>query len=581
MRISIAQINSTIGDFSGNREKILAFSRQAEGAGADLILFPELAISGYPPMDLLDQDYFVEMNIRTLRILQRELPRGLAAGVGYVGRNPDSAGKALVNMYGIIRGGRLVFEQVKTLLPTYDVFDEARNFESARKWSVFEWKGERIGVAICEDVWRETETPGTAYMQDPVRQLLDQGISLLCVPSASPYVAGKLKIRRSLAERISRRGNIPLIYINAVGANDSIIFDGRSFIVAPEPAGSGEGCSLRASARAFEEELVTWDSGDPVPAPKEKAPVKPSGRGLGEDPGGAEEPASAAGLSGEELDILEDALVLGIRDYMKKCGFSRTHLGLSGGIDSALAAYLAVKAVGKDRVVCFSMPSRFSSPGSRDDATALADNLGIRLHALPIEPVFTSFLTSLEGVFENRPFDLAEENLQARIRGTLLMAYSNKFESMLLATGNKSELAMGYCTLYGDMAGALAPIGDLFKTEVFALCRRINARAGEAVIPDAIIAKPPSAELRPNQKDQDSLPPYEELDAILRLYLFDNLEAAEIAKQGWDRELTGRIIRTVARAEFKRRQAPPVLKVSPRAFGMGRRMPIARLVYET
>ncbi|MDR1107778.1 MAG: NAD+ synthase, partial [Spirochaetaceae bacterium] len=453
------------------------------------------------------------------------------------------------------------------LLPTYDVFDEARNFESARQWPVFEWKGERIGVAICEDVWRETETPGTAYVKDPVRQLLDQGISLLCVPSASPYVAGKLTIRLSLAERISRRGDIPLIYINAVGANDSIIFDGRSFVVAP-PAASGTARFLRLTARAFEEELVTWDS-------REAAPRE--GVSVGDDtPHRGDE---------TELDILEDALVLGIRDYMKKCGFSRAHLGLSGGIDSALVAYLAVKAVGKDQVVCFSMPSRFSSPGSRDDAAELAENLGITLHTLPIEPVFTSFLTGLEGVFENRPFDLAEENLQARIRGTLLMAYSNKFASMLLTTGNKSELAMGYCTLYGDMAGALAPIGDLFKTEVFALCRRINARSaarGETpIIPEAILTKPPSAELRPGQKDQDSLPPYEDLDAILRLYLFDNLEGAEIAKQGWDSELTAWIIKTVARSEFKRRQAPPVLKVSPRAFGMGRRMPIARLVYET
>jgi NAD+ synthase (glutamine-hydrolysing) len=499
MRISIAQINSTIGDFSGNREKILAFSRRAAGEGADLALFPELAISGYPPMDLLDQDYFVEMNIRTLRILQRELPPDLAVGVGYVGRNPDTAGKALVNIYGILLGGCLVFEQVKTLLPTYDVFDEARNFESARKWSVFEWKGERIGVAICEDVWRETETPGTAYMKDPVRQLLDQGISLLCVPSASPYVAGKLKVRLTLAERISRRGNIPLIYINAVGAYDSIIFDGRSFVAAPD--GSGEGCLLRIKAGAFEEELVTWDSEEP--ASQEKTPVQSGGD---VSPDGD---TYGVGLSEAELDILEDAMVLGIRDYMKKCGFSQAHLGLSGGIDSALVAYLAVKAVGKDRVVCFSMPSRFSSQGSRDDAAELAENLGIRLHTLPIEPVFTSFLTGLEGVFEGRPFDLAEENLQARIRGTLLMAYSNKFGSMLLTTGNKSELAMGYCTLYGDMAGALAPIGDLFKTEVFALCRRINARAsgGKAVFPEAILTKPPSAELRPNQKDQDSLPP--------------------------------------------------------------------------
>jgi NAD+ synthase (glutamine-hydrolysing) len=573
MRISIAQIDSTIGDFAGNGEKIREFSRRAAGEQADLVLFPELAISGYPPMDLLDQDYFVEMNLRTLRVLQRDLPRDLAVGVGYVGRNPDSAGKALVNMYGIILEGRLVFEQVKTLLPTYDVFDEARNFESARQWPVFEWKGERIGVAICEDVWRETEIPGTSYLKDPVRQLLDQGISLLCVPSASPYVAGKLKVRRALAERISRRGDLPLIYINAVGSNDSIIFDGRSFIVAPERAGLGEGCSLRASGRAFEEDLITWDSGGRAPAAPGQEPAAP-----GEDLYGV-------GLTGEDLDVLEDALVLGIRDYMAKCGFTRAHLGLSGGIDSALAAYLGVRAVGKDRVVCFSMPSRFSSQGSRDDAADLADNLGIRLHSLPIEPVFTSFLSSLEGVFGDRPFDLAEENLQARIRGTLLMAYSNKFGSMLLTTGNKSELAMGYCTLYGDMAGALAPIGDLFKTEVFALCRRINARAqaaGEkAPIPEAIIAKPPSAELRPNQKDQDSLPPYEELDAILRLYLFENLSAQEIALRGGDAELAGKIITTVARAEFKRRQAPPVLKVSPRAFGMGRRMPIARRIYET
>jgi NAD+ synthase (glutamine-hydrolysing) len=275
---------------------------------------------------------------------------------------------------------------------------------------------------------------------------------------------------------------------------------------------------------------------------------------------------------------------MGIRDYMGKCGFKRAHLGLSGGIDSALVAYLGVKAVGADNMVCFSMPSRFSSQGSKDDAAELAATLGCRYEVLPIEPVFQSFLSTLEGVFEKRPFDIAEENLQARVRGTLLMGFSNKFNSMLLTTGNKSELAMGYCTLYGDMNGALGPIGDVFKTEVFALCRRINERAlaagGRTIIPQAIIDKPPSAELRPNQKDQDSLPPYEILDKILRCYLYDNLAKDEIAKQGWDEELAGRIIHTVARAEFKRRQAPPVLKVSPRAFGMGRRMPIARAVYE-
>jgi NAD+ synthase (glutamine-hydrolysing) len=571
MRISIAQINSTIGDFSGNRKKILSFARKARGEQkADMVLFPELAICGYPPMDLLDQNSFVEMNIRSLRMLQRELPANIAVGLGFVNRNPYSRGKSLANEYGVILDGKLAFEQVKTLLPTYDVFDEARNFEPSREWSAFEYQGDRIGFAICEDVWRETDIPGTSYSADPVRELLDQGISLLCVPSASPYVAGKLKMRCELAERIAIRGNIPLIYINAVGANDSILFDGRSFAVSPS---ADAAASVNLSAKAFVEDLICWDF------PQAAAETSP----LVANQLDRSDPFDV-GLNRYELDMLEEALVMGIRDYMAKCGFERAHLGLSGGIDSALVAYLGVKAIGKDRIVCFSMPSRFSSQGSRDDALELAKNLGCRYETLPIESVFAGFLSTLEGVFENRPFDVAEENLQARIRGSLLMAFSNKFDSMLLTTGNKSELAMGYCTLYGDMNGALAPIGDLFKTEVFALCRRINERSvaagGKAIIPEAIIAKPPSAELRPNQKDQDSLPPYETLDRILKLYLFENLSKDEIVKQGWEEDLTVRIIRTVARAEFKRRQAPPVLKTSPRAFGMGRRMPIARTVYE-
>jgi NAD+ synthase (glutamine-hydrolysing) len=494
-----------------------------------------------------------------------------------------------VNEYGILLDGKLAFEQIKTLLPTYDVFDEARNFEPCREWSAFEYKGERIGFAICEDVWRETDIPGTSYIRDPVRELLDRGISLLCVPSASPYVAGKLKVRRALAERISIRGNIPLAYINAVGANDSILFDGRSFVIAPiwgtapttdaAASASSKNYPVQLEAKAFTEDLVTWDSLSRKPADLgAKSPVTVSER----DP-------FKVGLTRYELDMLEEGLVMGIRDYMAKCGFKRAHLGLSGGIDSALVAYLGVKAIGPEKIVCFSMPSRFSSQGSKDDARELAKNLGCRYEVLPIEPVFTSFLATLEGVFEKRPFDIAEENLQARIRGSLLMAYSNKFDSMLLTTGNKSELAMGYCTLYGDMNGALGAIGDLFKTEVFALCKRINERSlasgksppsGRAIIPEAIITKPPSAELRPDQKDQDSLPPYEVLDEILKLYLFDNLSKDEILKRGWEEELVSRVIRTVARSEFKRRQAPPVLKVSPRAFGMGRRMPIARVVYE-
>jgi NAD+ synthase (glutamine-hydrolysing) len=579
MRIAIAQINSTIGDFNGNREKILSFVRRAAGDGAELVLFPELVVCGYPPMDLLDQDRFVELNIRTVHMLQRELPPGIAVGLGFVNRNTYSRGKNLVNEYGVILDKRLVFEQVKTLLPTYDVFDEARNFEAAQKWNVFEYKGERIGIAICEDVWRETDTPGTFYMKDPVRELLDQGISMLCVPSASPYVAGKLKVRQALAERIAMRGNIPLVYINAVGANDQIVFDGRSFVISPaaeaEKSAASKDYPVRTSAKAFEEDLVFWCT--ETAAAASAAPMEFCSQQNSDDPFGV-------GLSPYELDIMEDALVMGIRDYMKKCGFTRAHLGLSGGIDSALVAYLGAKAIGAGNIVCFSMPSRFSSQGSKDDARELAGNLGCRYEVLPIEEVYASFLAVLEGVFENRPFDIAEENLQARIRGTLLMGFSNKFNSMLLTTGNKSELAMGYCTLYGDTNGALGPIGDVFKTEVFALCRRINERsiaeAGKAVIPQAIIEKPPSAELRPNQKDQDSLPPYEVLDEILKLYLYDNLSLDEITGKGWDSDLAARIIRTVARAEFKRRQAPPVLKVSRRAFGMGRRMPIARVVYE-
>jgi NAD+ synthase (glutamine-hydrolysing) len=363
-----------------------------------------------------------------------------------------------------------------------------------------------------------------------------------------------------LAEKISSRGGVPIVYLNAVGANDSIVFDGRSFVLAGSPKA---GPRIRAAAAAFREDLVCWDSTQ------------------------AAEPALAlpAGFAAtNELDTIEAALVLGIRGYMQKCGFKQAHLGLSGGIDSALVAYLAVRAMGAENVVCFGLPSRFSSAGSRDDARALADNLGIRLIMLPIEAAFEAYLGTLADVFEGRPFDLAEENLQARIRGTLLMAYANKFGSLLLTTGNKSELAMGYCTLYGDMAGALAPIGDLFKVEVLALCRRINERAvaetGRPLIPDAILTKPPSAELRPDQTDQDSLPPYEVLDEVLRLYLLENLSRGEIVARGWDDQLAVRIIGAVARAEYKRRQAPPVVKVSPRAFGMGRRMPIARHIHE-
>ncbi|GHU24053.1 NAD+ synthase [Spirochaetia bacterium] len=588
MRIAIAQINSTIGDFSANREKILTYSRKAKESGADIVLFPELVVCGYPPMDLLDQDHFTEMNVQSVRLLQQTLPEEIAVGIGFVNRSPYADGKSLVNEYAVLFNRGVVFQQIKTLLPTYDVFDEARNFEAAREWNVFEYRGKRIAFAICEDVWRETDIPGTTYQRDPVKELLNRGLDLLCVPSASPFVANKQQIRRKLAARIARRGNIPLVYINAVGANDSIIFDGRSFVMQPDQNSALECAVCKEDFAIWDSEVVLKNS---LPEEPQPDPVETDSWVMLEEmrrmlPSLQPSLMTSATLlsraevqhASPEFDVIEAALVMGIRDYMAKCNFTRAHLGLSGGIDSALVAYLGVQAVGPENIICFSMPSRFSSRGSKDDAAELAKNLGCRYETLSIEPVFSSFLSTLDPVFQDRPFDIAEENLQARIRGTLLMAFSNKFNSMLLTTGNKSELAMGYCTLYGDMNGALSPIGDLFKTEVFALCRKINSSA--RVIPEAILTKPPSAELRPDQRDQDSLPPYEILDEILRLYLFENLSKQAICDYGFEPELISRIISTVARAEFKRRQAPPVLKVSQRAFGMGRRMPIARNVYE-
>ncbi|MDR2490127.1 MAG: NAD+ synthase [Spirochaetaceae bacterium] len=595
MKIAVAQINSKIGDFAGNMAKITGYTEEAQRAGCELVLFPELAVCGYPPMDLLDQKSFVDANESALQTLSQKIPAGLACAVGSVARNKLGQGKELTNAYSVLMDGAIQFTQVKTLLPTYDVFDEARNFEPARSWEPFVLHGIRIGFAICEDLWRETEMPGVKYAENPVQRLLEQGIDILAAPSASPYYMYKHAERLSLADSVVRQGGLTLIYINAVGANDSIIFDGRSFVCGAD--------GVLQPAKAMEEDLLIFEykgnvenegerihtSGwggqhgatSDVPAPPVSSrTVQQNVAVLSKRPSSAtpaQHPAS-------ELDMLESALVLGLRDYMAKCGFVRCHLGLSGGIDSALVACLAVTAVGAGNVAAFSMPSRFSSDGSKDDARALAANLGLRYQTLPIEPVFTAFLATLEGVFEGRPFDIAEENVQARIRGSLLMAYSNKFNSMLLTTGNKSELAMGYCTLYGDMNGALGPIGDLFKTDVFALCRRINEKSrqssGVDLIPQEILDKPPSAELRPNQKDQDSLPPYEVLDEILKLYLFQNLDAAEIAKRGIDRALASDVIKTAARAEFKRRQAPPVLKVSPRAFGMGRRLPIARALQE-
>jgi NAD+ synthase (glutamine-hydrolysing) len=545
MKVAIGQINSVIGDFEGNIGKIVDFSRRAEAAGADIAVFPELSVCGYPPMDLLDHPAFLQENLQALRTLQHNLPETIAAVVGYVEKNPGLSGKPLQNCAAVICGGEIVHRQAKTLLPTYDVFDEARYFEPAHSREVWTYKGTKIGIAICEDMWWENEdAQNLRYPVDPVTELLDAGARLLLVPSASPFHAGKLATRMKLIGNIGRASAVPVVYANLTGANDNLIFDGRSLI-------SDADGDIHAIGADFAEDLVVSD------IPEHGKKLRPST---------------------EKYAEIEMALHLGIRDYLEKTGFRRVHLGLSGGVDSALVLTLAVHALGADRVEAFMLPSQYSSEGSITDSEQLCRNLGIEPKTIAIRALYDSFEQALEPHFRGTEAGLAEENIQARIRGNLLMAYSNKYASLVLTTGNKSELGVGYCTLYGDMAGSLAVIGDLFKTEVYELCRHIN-RNGE-IIPEEILSKAPSAELRPDQKDQDSLPDYVVLDDILRQYLINGYTARELTAQGLDPDLVQKVIGLVARSEYKRRQAPPVLKVSPKAFGTGRRIPIARKMYE-
>ncbi|MBP7263102.1 MAG: NAD+ synthase [Spirochaetia bacterium] len=544
MKIALCQIDSVIADFDGNVDRVLAAVNRVLPSSPDLIVLPESVISGYPPMDLLGQPSFARRDEDAFRRLQRELPGGVAVAVGHIGRNRSGRGRALTNVVSVLLDGAIVFEQAKSLLPTYDVFDEARYFEPATERAVWEYRGTRVGFAICEDLWRETEpVPGLRYAVDPPRELLDAGAQLIVVPSASPYQMDKLGLRAKLCADLARSGGVPVAYCNAAGANDSLVFDGHSFLVGPDGG-------LRALGPFGQGELVV-DS-DAAPGTEPALP--------------------------DRWDELERALVEGVRGYMTKCGFKKAHLGLSGGIDSALVAVIGAKALSPENLTCITMPSRYSSEGSVSHSRELCDQLGCRLDTVSIEKPFAAFLDTLGPAFGSPVAGLTEENLQARIRGDILMAFSNKHDSMLLTTGNKSELAVGYCTLYGDMCGALAPIGDLLKTEVYALCERIHARDG--TIPRSIIDKPPSAELRPGQLDQDSLPPYPELDAVLELYLERDLDADAIVALGHDPETVRRAVRLTARAEFKRRQAAPVIKVSPRAFGVGRRMPMARAIHE-
>lgn len=553
----MAQINPTVGDFAGNLRKITEFVERAAAARVALVMFPELSTCGYPPADLLEKESFVKRAEESLAVVA-ELTRGQGRPAVLCGspvRCDGASGKHVRNVAALMEDGQLGFMQQKMLLPFYDVFDEQRYFEPATRQALTLVKGLPVAITVCEDAWNDKMFwPRQMYPVDPVEELMRQwgalpqtliGHRLILNISASPFWHGKQEVRRRMIGALAQRHRATVVMVNQVGANDSLIFDGGSFAVGPDGA-------VLAQARSFAEDLVIFESQETaVERPREE---------LSTDGGGTAQ--------------MWDALVLGTRDYVAKCGFQKAIIGLSGGIDSALVAAIAVEALGAQNVQGVGMPSEFSSDGSVTDAELLARNLGIAFSTIPIRSIYAEFNAALEPAFRGTPFGLAEENLQPRIRGSLLMALSNKTGALVLTTGNKSEMACGYCTLYGDMVGALAVIGDVYKTEVYALSRWLN-RDGE-VIPKATLIKPPSAELRPGQKDTDSLPPYEVLDPILRSYIEEYCPVEEIVRtQNVDAGLVRKVIRLVELSEYKRQQAAPVLKVSRKSFGMGRRFPIA------
>jgi NAD+ synthase (glutamine-hydrolysing) len=552
MIIGILQLNSTIGDFAANRKKLLAGYEKAVGLGAEFVLAPELFLCGYPPRDLLQRADFIDANLAALEETAKNTG-AIPLCAGYVDRNLEKPGRALRNAAAVMQNGKIIWRTHKCLLPTYDVFDEDRYFEPGKSVAPFVFNGKKLGITICEDIWNDEDFwPERLYRRDPVRELIAQGAEMILNISASPWSDGKERTRLEMLRRVARDEKIPLAQVNLVGANDELIFDGHSVVLDSR----GE---LIASGKGFAEDIFV-------------APLTPS---LSPSDG---ERVSEGRVRGFEFPSREQqifsALSLGIRDYVRKCGFTSVILGLSGGIDSALVAVLAADAVGAENVLGVAMPARYSSAGSLSEAEALAKNLGIRHEVFPIEPVFQSVEKQLEKAFANFKPNEAEENVQSRLRGVTLMALSNKFGALVLTTGNKSEMAVGYCTLYGDMNGALAPIADAFKTDIYKIARWVNRE--KIIIPENSISKPPSAELRPNQTDQDSLPPYETLDAILELYVVKNLSQAEIIAGGFDAAVVNDVINKVNFSEYKRRQAAPGLKISPRAFGTGRRIPIAQ-----
>jgi NAD+ synthase (glutamine-hydrolysing) len=541
VKIALGQINPTVGDFSGNAAKMIEFSRRAQAAGAGLILFPELSVCGYPPRDLVERPSFVARNRETAERIA-EATRGIAVICGLVTPANSDTGKSVMNSAALLQDGKIAFLQSKMLLPTYDVFDEMRNFAPAKSQELFSFCGNRMALTICEDAWNDKLFwPKRLYVVDPIEALVRAGGNFVLNISASPFWIGKREVRRDMLASIARHHKVPVAMVNQVGGNDSLLFDGSSLVLNAEGKIIAQGLSFAEDLVYFDSKTLTGDTHEQI--------------------------------EGQQASVYS-ALVLGTRDYIAKCGFQKAIIGLSGGIDSALTAVIAADAVGPENVIGVGMPGPYSSAGSIADARALAKNLGIRFELLSINAAVDAYRETLKDVFANQKEDVTEENIQSRARGTLLMALSNKFGAIVLSTGNKSELGVGYCTLYGDMVGGLAVISDVPKTLVYRLSRYVNSR--RPVIPQDTLEKPPSAELRPDQKDSDSLPPYDVLDAVLEDYVEDAHTAERIAADhGFDIEVVRRVLRMVDRAEYKRQQAAPGIKITPKAFGYGRRLPIA------
>ena len=554
MKICLAQINPTVGAFEQNVKKICRFINTAKKKGADLIVFPEMCIVGYPPKDLLELSGFVDSNLKALEEVRNNVT-GISAIVGFVDRNAGQRGKNLYNAAAYINNKEIVSRHYKSLLPTYDVFDEDRYFEPAHSISLAKISGRRSGISICEDAWGANVVwPGKIHHKDPVESMVRQGAEIIINISASPFTIGKQDERLKMLTSHAKKYNVPIIFVNQIGGNDDLVFDGNSLVINKKGV-------IVDRALSFEEDLLMVEFKGPDISAGDSKPGSVGKR-------------TQAGAGEDEIESVFKALVLGTRDYVRKCGFKKAVIGLSGGIDSAVTAVIAARALGKGKVLGVTMPSGFSSKGSVKDSKALAKRLGIAFENIPIKSVYNAYTKTLSGVFTGLPFDVTEENLQARIRGKILMAISNKHGYLVLTTGNKSELAVGYCTLYGDMCGGLAVISDIPKTMVYDIAEYINRR--KEVIPIHTIEKPPSAELRPDQKDQDSLPPYDILDGVLKAYVEESRDIDDIIGRGFNEALVKDIIKKVDRNEYKRKQAAPGLKVTSKAFGTGRRMPLAQ-----